>query len=65
MSCSALLCLGSSAYQSPASRLSACPTKAHNSLSHNGGAGVFACESLVEILLPQAASRVLTRQLIG
>jgi hypothetical protein len=39
-------------------RLNACPTKADNSLSHNGGARGFACESLVEIRLPQAVSLV-------
>src|SRR5215471_4381736 len=40
-------------------RLNACParpTEAHNSLSQNGGAGGFACESLVQILLPQVAN---------
>jgi inosine-uridine nucleoside N-ribohydrolase len=36
--------------------LRCCNTKTHNSLSHNGGVSGFACESLVEILLPQAAS---------
>jgi alpha-L-fucosidase len=45
-------------------RLKACPTKAHNSLSHNGGAGGFACESLVEILLPQAVRLIVSALLV-